>query len=100
MKTELRLSGVRIRNETIVRVEAILLMKEGENCWRVRIQPAEKMEVGDRLRFGDTSESLACLLSFLDADIMEMNGDDAMLSFHFTGSALDDALDRLGETTS
>jgi S-adenosylmethionine:tRNA ribosyltransferase-isomerase len=84
----------------MVRIEAILLARENENRWRARILPAEIVQVGDRLRFGDTSGSPACFLAFLDADIIEGNGDNALLSFHFTGTALEEALDRLGDTPS
>jgi S-adenosylmethionine:tRNA ribosyltransferase-isomerase len=98
MTTGLSLSGIRTRDGRMVRINAILLARENENCWRARILPAEIVQVGDRLRFGDTSGSPACFLAFLDADIIEGNGDDALLSFHFTGTALEEALDRLGDT--
>ncbi len=97
MLAELRLIGIRARNEAQVRIEAVLISQDGENAWRARIQPAEKVEVGDRLRFGETSENVACFLGFLDADVSEKNGDQVLLSFHFTGAALDDALLRLGD---
>jgi S-adenosylmethionine:tRNA ribosyltransferase-isomerase len=100
MISELRLNGVRVRNETTVRVEVLLHSKVGSNSWRAHIRPAGNVQVGDRLRFGDTSENPACFLSFLDADIVEKIGDRVLLAFHFTGAALDDALDRLGETHS
>jgi hypothetical protein len=32
----------------------------------------------------------------LDADVVEKHGEIVLLSFHFTGVALDDALDRMG----
>ena len=95
MTRSLRLTGVRVRNETSIRVEVILVAKVGEDSWRARIDPAERVDVGDRLRFGDTSENPACFLAFLDADVVEKKGDAALLSFHFTGGALDDALARL-----
>ncbi len=98
-RRELRLNGFRVRKDSSARVEARLHARESDNSWRARIRPAERVEVGDRLRFGDTSESPACFLAFLDADIVEKDGDSVLLSFHFTGAALDEALDRLGETT-
>jgi S-adenosylmethionine:tRNA ribosyltransferase-isomerase len=100
MISELRLNGVRVRNETTVRVEVLLHSKAGGNSWRALIRSAGNVEVGDRLRFGDASENSACCLSFLDADIVEKIDDQVLLAFHFTGVALDDALDRLGETHS
>ena len=99
MTRSLRLTGVRVRNETSIRVEVILVAKVGEDSWRARIDPAERVDVGDRLRFGDTSENPACFLAFLDADVVEKNGETAMLSFHFTGGALDDALVRLNHSS-
>lgn len=99
MKAGLRLNGVRFRNQSSARVEAILCVKESENSWRARIRPSESIEGGDRLRFGDASESPACFLAFLDADIVEKDSDSVLLSFHFTGAALDEALERLSETT-
>jgi S-adenosylmethionine:tRNA ribosyltransferase-isomerase len=99
MKAYIRLTGVRVRNETLVTIEAILRAKESENSWRASVQPTGRVEVGDRLRFGDTSENPACFLAFLDADVVERNREHVLLSFHFTGVALDDVLDRLPETT-
>ncbi len=100
MTAGLRLSGIRTRDGRMVRIEAILLARDNENRWRARILPAEIVQVGDRLRFGDTSGSPACFLAFLDADIIEGDGDNALLSFHFTGTALEEALVRLGDTPS
>jgi S-adenosylmethionine:tRNA ribosyltransferase-isomerase len=97
MSPERRLTCIRVRNEAFVRLEAFFHARESGNLWRVRIRPAEMVEVSDRLRFGDASENLACFLGFLDADIVEKNGDYVLLSFHFTGAALDDALDRLAD---
>ncbi|WP_296713278.1 hypothetical protein [Rhodoblastus sp.] len=97
MRPERRLSGIRVRNEAFVRIEALFQAREGENLWRAQIRPAEMVQVGDRLRFGDSSENLACFLGFLDAEIVEKNSDTVLLSFHFTGAALDEALDRLAE---
>ena len=92
-----RLKGIRTRNEAMARIEAVLQSPVGDNSWRVRIQYADRVQVGDRLRFGETSENLACLLGFLDADVIEKDGDQFLLSFHFTGAVLEDALRRLGE---
>jgi S-adenosylmethionine:tRNA-ribosyltransferase-isomerase (queuine synthetase) len=92
-----RLAGIRIRNGLSIRVEAVLVSKETEDSWRACLYPADLIESGDRLRFGDASENPACLLAFLDADVIEKHGETVLLSFHFTGAALDDALDRLGQ---
>lgn len=92
MTPERRLAGIRVRNEAFVKIEALCHARESENLWRAQIRPAEVVRVGDRLRFGDASENLACFLGFLDAEIVERNGDNVLLSFHFTGAALGDAL--------
>jgi S-adenosylmethionine:tRNA ribosyltransferase-isomerase len=97
--TNLRLAGIRVRNETSIGVEAILVTKVSENSWRALIHPADRVDVGDRLRFGDTSENPACFLAFLDADVVEKHGENVLLSFHFTGGALDEALVRLGHAS-
>jgi len=90
------LSGRRFRHGESVRVEALLLGRVDDSRWRARI--CGPVEVGDRLRFGESSESMACLLGFLDADIVEISGEDAVLAFHFTGPALDEALERLSRS--
>ncbi|MGO9391975.1 hypothetical protein [Rhodoblastus sp.] len=99
MTTSRRLTGIRIRHKTSIRVEVTLITKVSEDAWRARIHPAERVDAGDRLRFGDTSENPACFLAFLDADVVEKHGETALLSFHFTGGALDDALVRLSHTS-
>jgi S-adenosylmethionine:tRNA ribosyltransferase-isomerase len=90
------LRGLRFRGEEFARVEAALLEGVGAQVWRARLEPAENLCVGDRLRFGETSESSACLLAFLDAEIIAFSGADALLSFDLTGPALEEALERLG----
>jgi S-adenosylmethionine:tRNA-ribosyltransferase-isomerase (queuine synthetase) len=94
MTNNLRLRGLRFRGAENFKIEVLLLAKADEQSWRVRISPASAVEIGDRLRFGETSESMACLLGFLDADIVEKTGDEVVLAFHFTGPALDEALER------
>lgn len=96
MTAGLRLGGLRFRGEAVAPIEAILIARETENSWRAKIRPADRVAIGDRLRFGETAESLACFLGFLDADVVEKHDDVVLLSFHFTGAALDDALLRLG----
>jgi S-adenosylmethionine:tRNA ribosyltransferase-isomerase len=91
------LRGLRFRGEAFVRVEAVLLDRAGADRWRARLEPAVSARVGDRLRFGETSESLACQLAFLDAEIVALSGSEALLSFCLTGPAFDEAIERLGE---
>lgn len=89
------LRGRRFRGDESRGVEAILSERIDANHWRARLAPVGQARVGDRLRFGQTAESMACLLAFLDAEITALHGDEATLSFAFAGAALDEALERL-----
>ena len=92
-----RLDGIRVRGEAVARIEATLHKREGEDRWRAFIRPAKKVNVGERIRFGEPSESMACLLAALDAEVVEKgdNG-EVLLAFSFTGPALDEAILRHG----
>ena len=91
-----RLNGIRARGENIARVEATLVKREGSNLWRALAKPAKRIAPGDRIRFGEASESMACLLAALDADVVERNEGEILLSFHLDGAALDEAIELLG----
>jgi len=93
-----RLYGLRVREETAARVEIMLHKREGADCWRAFARPAKKLNVGDRIRFGEESESTACELVRLDAEVIEKGeGGDVALRFSFSGPFLDEAIARLGE---
>jgi S-adenosylmethionine:tRNA ribosyltransferase-isomerase len=93
-----RLSGIRVRGENAAQIEATLTKKVDESRWRAFLRPAKRVNVGERIRFGETSESMACLLGALDAEVEEKGeGGEALLAFAFHGAALDEAIDRLGE---
>jgi S-adenosylmethionine:tRNA ribosyltransferase-isomerase len=92
-----RLKGIRVRGESVARVEATLLRREGSNRWRVLARPGKRLAVGERIRFGEESESMACLLGALDAEIVSKEGPELLLDFALDGAALDDAIERLGE---
>jgi S-adenosylmethionine:tRNA ribosyltransferase-isomerase len=54
--------------------------------------------VGDRIRFGEASESTACELVRLDAEVeAKGEGGEVTLRFSFAGPFLDEAIARLGE---
>jgi len=89
------LFGSRFRGADSAPIEATLIRKVGEDRWLAAIAPAGRIQPGDRLRFGETSESIACLLSFLDAEAISVNGEEALLAFVFHGPALEEALERL-----
>jgi S-adenosylmethionine:tRNA ribosyltransferase-isomerase len=92
-----RLEGVRIRGDAIASIEATLTERVDDCRWRALARPAKKLKVGERIRFGDTRESMACLLAALDAEV-EGKGEagEVQLRFHFAGAALDEAIERLG----
>lgn len=92
-----RLSGLRFRGEVAARIEVTLHKREAEDRWRAFVRPAKKLNVGERIRFGETSESMACLLASLDAEVLEKGeGGEALLGFAFAGAALDEAIARHG----
>ncbi len=93
-----RLYGLRVREENAARVEIMLHKREGADRWRAFARPAKKLNVGDRIRFGEPSESSACELVRLDAEVEEKGeGGDVALRFSFAGAYLDEAIARLGE---
>src|SRR5271166_3321413 len=91
-----RLEGVRVRNDVVASVEATLVKRVDSCRWRALVRPAKRLKVGERIRFGETSESMACLLASLDAEVEEKrDGGEVLLRFHFTDAALDEAIERL-----
>lgn len=93
-----RLWGLRRRGEASARIEILLHKREGGERWRAFARPAKRLAVGDRIRFGEDSESMACLLASLDAEVEDKGeGGEVLLRFAFTGPALDEAIARLGE---
>jgi hypothetical protein len=96
MRGKTLLRGRRFRGEESARIEAQLIARAGAESWRVILKPAGLARPGDRLRFGESLESTACLLGFLDAEVVSIGEEEAILAFAFTGAALDEALERLG----
>src|SRR5215207_4693502 len=93
-----RLFGLRTRGEASARVEIMLHKREAGDRWRAFARPAKRLAVGDRIRFGEDSESMACLLASLDAEVeAKGEGGEVVLRFAFAGPALDEAIARLGE---
>lgn len=95
MKPQFVLPGLLFHGAEFFRVEATLFERAEADSWRGRLDPFGQARVGDRLRFGETSESTACLLGSLNAEITALSGADALLSFEFAGVALEEALERL-----
>src|SRR6478609_842656 len=52
-----RLNGIRVRGAAVARIEATLHKREGDDRWRAFVKPAKKLNVGERIRFGEESES-------------------------------------------
>jgi S-adenosylmethionine:tRNA ribosyltransferase-isomerase len=92
-----RLDGIRVRGAAVAAIEATLIKRLDASRWRALVKPAKKLKVGERIRFGETRESSACLLDALDAEVEAKDeGGEVTLRFAFHGAALDEAIDRLG----
>jgi S-adenosylmethionine:tRNA ribosyltransferase-isomerase len=93
-----RLSGIRVRGDSAAQIEATLIKRIDESRWRAFVRPAKKLKVGERIRFGEMSESMACLLGALDAEVEEKGaGGEVLLAFAFHGAVLNEAIERLGD---
>ena len=89
--------GVRVRGDAVASIEATLIKRVDDCRWRALVRPAKRLKVGERIRFGEARESMACLLAALDAEV-EGKGEagEVLLRFHFAGAALDEAIERIG----
>jgi S-adenosylmethionine:tRNA ribosyltransferase-isomerase len=94
-----RLRGSRMRGETIAQIEATLLKRLDSARWLALARPAKKLKPGERVRFGRKPASEVCLIGSLEATV-EHKGDngEVVLAFDFSGAALDEAIESLGET--
>ena len=92
-----RLEGIRTRGEAVASIEATLIERVDDCRFRALARPAKRLRVGERIRFGDASESTVCLLAALDAEVEEKSeAGEVTLRFAFSGAALDEAIERLG----
>jgi S-adenosylmethionine:tRNA ribosyltransferase-isomerase len=93
-----RLGGIRVRGQAVAAIEATLIKRIDDCRWRALVKPAKRLRVGERVRFGETRESSACLLAALDAEVEEKGeAGEVTLRFAFFGAALDEAIDRIGQ---
>ncbi|KAF2992212.1 tRNA preQ1(34) S-adenosylmethionine ribosyltransferase-isomerase QueA [Methylocystis sp. MJC1] len=112
-----RLSGKRIRGELSAGVEATLIERLDASRWRALMRPAKKLVVGDDIRFFrhcERSEATESAIPALDCVVadgprndeaaslvaqVEAKGAEGEITLHFalTGSALDTAIEALGE---
>ena len=92
-----RLDGIRVRGDAVASVQATLIKRIDDCRWQALVRPAKKLRIGERIRFGETSESAACLLAALDAEVEEKGeAGEVLLRFGFAGAALDEAIERMG----
>jgi S-adenosylmethionine:tRNA ribosyltransferase-isomerase len=91
-----RLTGVRVRDESSVAVEATLLKRLASSKWTALAKPGKRLREGDRIRFG-TLDERACLLGALDATVSAKGEDgEVTLAFDLTGPDLDAAIAAAG----
>ncbi len=92
-----RLKGRRIgRGGNKPKIEATLHKRLDDSRWKAFILGAKKVQVGDRLRFGE--EGRVCFLDELDAEVSHKDeGGEVTLSFSFHGPVLDQAIAERGE---
>jgi S-adenosylmethionine:tRNA ribosyltransferase-isomerase len=92
-----RLSGFRARGAAQARIDATLIERLSQNAWRALVRPAKKLAIGETVSFGSQTNGSACLLSSLDARVVE-KGDNGEIVFAFdlSGPSLDDAVEALG----
>jgi len=92
-----RLDGIRVRGDAAAAIEATLIKRVDDCRWRALVRPAKKLKIGERIRFGETSESMTCLLAALNAEVEEKGeAGEVLLRFEFVGATLDEAIERLG----
>ncbi|NBB17214.1 tRNA preQ1(34) S-adenosylmethionine ribosyltransferase-isomerase QueA [Caulobacter sp. SLTY] len=92
-----RLFGVRRREETEVRVEAILHRRLAPDRWTAFARPGKRLKVGDIIQFGQR-EDRACEASGLTATVAEKGeGGELTLAFDLYGVDLDLAVAAVGE---
>ena len=89
------LEGVRIRGDTQARIQVNLHKRIAADRWRAFARPARKLNVGDRVRFGDGNSS--CLMGALDATVAgRYQGGEIEFQFDLSGPTLDDAISNVG----
>ena len=81
-----RLDGIRVRGEAAASIEATLIERVDDCRCGALARPAKRLKVGERIRFGEASESMACLLAALDAEVEDKGeAGEILLRFEFTG---------------
>ena len=83
------LSGERRRGDAVARIQANLHKRVDARHWRAFVRPARKVEVGEKVLFGDGA--------VLVAEVVEKGeGGDVLLAFDLAGPELDAAIATVG----
>ncbi|WP_333586404.1 tRNA preQ1(34) S-adenosylmethionine ribosyltransferase-isomerase QueA [Phenylobacterium sp.] len=93
-----RLSGVRLRGDSAVAVEATLHQRRGPARWSAFMRPGKRLAPGDQIVFGAAGGSdRACGLTELNAQVLEKrDGGEVILDFELSGPHLDEAIKARG----
>ncbi len=91
-----RLNGLRGRDGSVAAVEATLHRRLSPSRWNAFMKPGKRLQPGDRIRFGETSDR-ACFLGELDATVLAKGeGGEVTLAFDLSGPDLDAAIAERG----
>jgi S-adenosylmethionine:tRNA ribosyltransferase-isomerase len=90
------LEGTRYRGEARAHVSFNLIEHLDESRWRALARPAKRLQVGDRVQFGN--EGRVCLLGELNATVATKGeGGTVDLAFSLHGAYLEEAIAALGD---
>jgi S-adenosylmethionine:tRNA ribosyltransferase-isomerase len=91
-----QLFGERVRDGVSARIGVTLHMREAADRWRAFVRPAKKLQLGDRIQFGESADR-ACLISGLAATVAEKGeAGEVVLAFDLSGPILDEAIASVG----
>jgi S-adenosylmethionine:tRNA ribosyltransferase-isomerase len=90
-----RLEGIRLREESSVRIEALLVRRIDDCTWDAFARPGKRLRPGDRVTFGEAGR--VCLMGSLSAEIVA-KGEEGIVTLRFerTGAHLDEAIAAIG----
>jgi S-adenosylmethionine:tRNA ribosyltransferase-isomerase len=88
------LRGARHRGEYVASVSFNLHKRVNGNTWLAFARPAKRLQPGDRVVFGETSE--VCMLDELSATVKAVEDGQVTLAFDFSDAVLDEAIKARG----